>query len=137
MTLNNTTARAREALFAIGLALLLSHELDAVKHAEWQVLPLLRWLDDATSYIVFVLAHVPLFAVMLWALAHRSPAVRRNTRTGLAAFMVIHAGLHWAFHEDPHYHFSGWLAHGLVGGAAVFGALYLAAVVAARPSSSA
>lgn len=137
MTFDNAPARAREALFAIGLALLLSHELDAVKHAEWQVLPLMRWLDDATGYIVFVLAHVPLFAVMLWALAHSNPAVRRNTRIGLAAFMVVHAGLHWAFHADPHYHFAGWLSHGLVGGAAVFSALYLAAVLAARPSSKA
>lgn len=137
MTLNVAATRMREPLFAVGLALLLSHELDAVKHAEWQVLPLLRWLDDASGYIVFVLAHVPLFTVMLWALAHRSPAVRHNTRIGLAAFMVVHAGLHWAFHADPHYHFSGGLAHGLVGGAAIFGALYLAAALAARPSRSA
>lgn len=137
MTIDNAPVRAREVLFAIGLALLLSHELDAVQHAEWQVLPLLHRLDDAAGYVVFVLAHVPLFALMLWALAHRSPAVRRNTRSGLASFMVIHGGLHWAFHEDPHYHFDGWLAHGLVGGAAVFGALYLAAGLGARPSSSA
>ena len=137
MTPDTAATRAREPLFATGLALLLSHELDAVKHAEWQVLPLLRWLDDASGYPVFVLAHVPLFAVMLWALAHGSSAVRRNTRIGLAVFMVIHAGLHWAFHEDPHYHFAGWLSHGLVGGAAIFGALYLAAVLAARPSSRA
>lgn len=137
MTIHHASARTREALFIIGLALLLSHELDAVKHAEWQVLPLLRWLDDATGYVVFVLAHVPLFALMLWALSHQSAAVRRNTRLGLAAFMVIHAALHWAFHDDAAYHFEGWLSHGLVGGAAVFGALYLAAMVTARPSGSA
>lgn len=71
MTTSNAPSRASEALFAIGLALLLSHELDAVRQAEWQVLPLLRWLDDATGYLVFVMAHVPLFALILWPLAHR------------------------------------------------------------------
>lgn len=125
MSLQDPAGSRANMLFHVGLAMLLCHELDAVMHAEWRVLPVTSWLPDDAGYVVFVLAHLPLFALLTWALTHPSGGVRNGTRLGLSAFMVVHAGLHLAFHGHAEYHFAGWLSHGLVAGAAAAGAVYL------------
>ena len=55
------------ALYYLGLAFLFTHELDAVTHAEWRLLPALRLLPDATASPLFVSLHVLLFfAIIDW-----------------------------------------------------------------------
>lgn len=107
-----------------GFSLLICHELDAVLHAEWQVLPVTRFLPEAVAYPVFVLMHVPLFVLLFFGVAATSARVRQYTKVGVSAFLVVHAGLHALFQAHPNYHFDGWLSNGLIGGAALCGALY-------------
>ena len=49
----------RTQLYYLGIAHLLTHEMDAVKHAEWRLLFGLRALGDAVAYPIFLLLHVP------------------------------------------------------------------------------
>lgn len=107
-----------------GFSLLICHELDAVLHAEWQVLPVASLLPEAVAYPVFVLMHVPLFVLLFFGVAATSPRVRHYTKVGVSAFLIVHAGLHALFQGHPNYHFAGWLSNGLIGGAALCGALY-------------
>lgn len=76
------------------LSLLLGHELDAVTQAEWRLLPGLRLLSDDDGRRAFVALHLPLFAVLVWALFLSSATVQRRSRLGLALFMMVHVGLH-------------------------------------------
>lgn len=137
-------SRAAEAVFFTGFAVLICHELDAVLHHEWRVLPLVRMLPDAVGYVVFVLAHVPLFVALMLMLTSGSARLRIGTRIGIDAFLLLHAVLHVLFRNHVHYDFAGWLSNGLIFGGAAVGALHLvllrwpiAAVPGSRPGRAA
>lgn len=118
-------AARREWVFLAGFSLLLTHELDAVARSEWRVLPLLEWLPDDTGFVVFVVLHVPLFAVLLWLVGHVDLQVRRRWQRIVAAFLVLHAGLHLVFSGHAHYDFHAALSRSLIFGGGAFGALFL------------
>nr|WP_260456143.1 DUF6713 family protein [Enterococcus gilvus] len=42
-------------LFALELALLLTHEMDAIRHKEWRMFVFLKDLPEQTAYWVFTL----------------------------------------------------------------------------------
>ncbi len=109
----------------VGLALLLTHELDAVKNQEWLVLPLISWLDSAMAYEVFLWLHVPIYFLILALLATSSQKVRSLTATMIAAFLVLHAGLHSFFSDHKYYQFNSVSSDVLIYAGALFGLLYL------------
>jgi len=47
------------------------------------------------------------------------------TRTGIAAFLVLHGFLHLLFKSHPAYEFTGMLSNTLIFGGSVLGILYL------------
>lgn len=114
-----------EAVFCLGLALLLTHELDAVRAREWRLLPGLRSLPDARGRSAFILVHAPLFAVLFWLVAHPDAAVRVRTQAATDVFLVVHVGLHRAFASHPEYDFHGLASRGLILGAGLVGAVHL------------
>jgi hypothetical protein len=114
-----------EFIFHALLALLFTHELDAVTQSEWRLLYVLRSMDDAIARNWFVAIHVPLFAVVIWLAFHQNKSVREKARCGLAAFSVVHALLHYRLRSDPLSAFDSPLSIALIGGAALFGAAYL------------
>lgn len=93
-------------LFYLAFATLLTHELDAVHKHEWRLLFVLRVMPDASARRAFVLIHVPLFAVLLWLIAHPAQDTRFWTMVGLDVFMMVHAGLHWRLSGHPKYEFN-------------------------------
>lgn len=92
------------ALLWTTIALLVAHELDAVRAREWRVLPLTAFLPDPTGRIVFIWAHVPLTLLLLWiaGLAPDHPAA-----LALAGFAILHLGLHLAYRRHPAHDFHG------------------------------
>ena len=112
-------------LFLVGVSLLFTHELDAMTHSEWRVLPLTSWLGPETGRVVFVALHVPLFALVLGWLTSQLPERVIKAQFWVSVFLVVHAGLHVAFSGQPHYTFAGMLSNTLIFGAAVCGAGYL------------
>lgn len=123
-----------DALFSLGLSLLLAHELDAVRAGEWRLLPVLRSLPDARGRDAFILLHVPLVAALIWLAAHLSSDLRFWFQAAVDAFLVIHVALHRAFALHPGYDFHGALSRGLILGAGAAGALH--AALLARVSGS-
>ena len=86
------------------IALLIAHELDAVRAREWRVLPLTAFLPDLTGRAVFIWAHVPLTILMIWIaqLSADHPAA-----LALAGFAVLHLGLHLAYRRHSEHDFHG------------------------------
>lgn len=113
------------AVFYIALALLLTHELDAMTHHEWRLLPGLASLSDDTGRLVFVLGHVPLFAIVVGFVASLNPRIRRRARLAVAVFVAVHAGLHQAFTGHPDYGFVAASSQLLIFGAGALGLVYL------------
>ncbi|MEM6810446.1 MAG: DUF6713 family protein [Pseudomonadota bacterium] len=126
----------KNAIFYLGLALLFTHELDAMPNHEWRVLPLLRLLEDSVGQFVFVIAHVPLFAIIIGLVASLNMRRRRNSRTVVSAFLVAHTLLHWLFSDHPHYHFDSILSSVLIVGAGLCGAVFLVLEWAGEDSNS-
>lgn len=119
-----------DALFALGLSLLLAHELDAMRAREWRLLPVLRRLSDERGRDGFILLHVPLVAVLVWLAAHPSPGVRSGFQAAADVFFVVHVALHRAFVRHPDYDFHGPISRGLILGAGAVGAVHLALLAA-------
>lgn len=115
----------KDVAFYLGLGSLFTHELDAVPNHEWRSLPLLHGLPDDTAMVVFVAAHVPLFAVLIALVASARPRTRTLSRLGIALFLVIHGVPHALSIGQPHYEFSSTLSNMLIFGGSAFGAVYL------------
>ncbi len=115
----------KDRVFNWGVGFLFTHELDAVLNHEWRVLPLTSWLPEDIGQIVFIIAHLPLFAVLLGLIASENPATRNRTKFWVSAFLVLHAVLHALFMVHAQYEFDSWLSSMLIGGGAVCGGWYL------------
>jgi len=113
------------ATYYLAISFLIAHELDAVTHSEWQLLFVLRDLQEATAVHIFALVHIPLVFATLWFSHHANASLRDRTKLGVSIFLVVHAGLHFALSGTPEYDFHGLLSRGLILGSALFGALYV------------
>jgi hypothetical protein len=113
------------AFYYLGLACLFTHELDAVTHAEWRLLFFLREMPGPEAESSFVSLHVPLFFLILWLSHHRDKRVRGYTRSIVAAFLGLHAVLHFINSSSPVSDFQGPLSIALIVSAGVSGIAYL------------
>jgi hypothetical protein len=111
-------------LFTLGLALLFSHELDAVRQHEWRLLFVLRHMPEDTAAQAFIAIHVPFFFLILLAVG-ASGEVGFWSRAVISAFLVVHAGLHWSLRDRPKCNFNSGLSRGLIYGAAFVGVLHI------------
>ncbi len=109
--------------FFIGLSLIFTHELDAVRQREWRIFPGLALLDDDAGFQVFTALHVPLFLALLWGLF--GGGLNEGLATGLSAFFIVHVGLHLLALRHPENRFTSALSWALIGGAGLCGALDL------------
>lgn len=123
--------RALDILFYLGFALLVCHELDAVAQAEWRILPVLENMGEEQAYQVFVVLHIPLFAILMWLTASRSRRIQLTTQLIIDVFMVAHAGLHLLFVSNDQYSFHSTLSETLIFGAGVVGFIHMSLTLAA------
>ena len=115
----------KDTLLYLGVGLLFTHELDAMRNQEWLVLPLTAWLPDDYAESVFVLAHIPLFAIVVAGLASLNTKIRKNTRIGFSLFLVVHGVLHMVFMTHQHYEFESLTSKLLIFGGALCGLIHL------------
>lgn len=120
----------RDLVFFAGFAVLACHELDAVAQSEWKLLPVLNTLPDETAYSVFVIAHIPIFAALMWLAGHSSVIVRRRAQLGIDAFLVVHAGMHALMSGHSLYLFHSPLSSFLIYGGALVGLAHIGMLVA-------
>ena len=86
-------------IFIVFIAFFLTHELDAMQRCEWRILPVLSRLPEPLAARIFIWAHIPLFAFILWDFVNGSNA--SLFRNALAGFGVVHVALHWLFQRHP------------------------------------
>lgn len=105
--------------FYLGFSCILLHEMDAIRCKEWRIFPLTYFLNDKVGYIVFLLAHLPLYYFLMISLNNQS------VQYGLNIFFIIHLGLHLLFLKHPKNEFRDWISWLPIIGAALFGSLGL------------
>jgi hypothetical protein len=112
-------------LFYFSLALLCTHEIDAVAHSEWQLLPILSQMPDEVGFFWFVVLHIPLFTLIFWLTTHTSPIVARRSRFYLSALLLVHGVIHFLLSGHADYTFAPPIETITVYGAAVAGLAYM------------
>lgn len=55
-------------IFAINISLLFIHEMEAIRYKEWRMFIILKDMDDNKAYQIFLLAHIPLYVLILFIL---------------------------------------------------------------------
>jgi len=97
--------------------------MDAVRCKEWRIFPLVALLDDKTGFQVFMLAHIPLFYLLLWGLMDQeNPS---SLILGLNYFFILHLLAHLLFLRHPKNEFKDWMSWLWIIGAALFGGIDL------------
>jgi hypothetical protein len=116
--------------FYLGLAFILTHEMDAIRMREWELFPGFGLLSEENAYRLFTLLHVPLYLWLFWLL-FLSPGQPLNLAVVVVLdwFFIVHFLLHILFIPHPHYRFKNWFSWLLIGGCGLCGALDLLYVV--------
>ena len=113
-----------ERIFSLGVALLATHELDAMTHREWELL--LPFLSSDFGRLVFVLLHIPIFYMLFYFQGHRDARKQCRFRVLLSAFLIIHGLAHLIFSQiHDRYTFSPPIETITVYGGAICGMVYL------------
>jgi hypothetical protein len=107
------------------LGTLFTHELDAMTHHEWRILPLTSWLPDDIGMLVFLLFHIPLFATVTALIASENKTISRRSKIGFSMFLVIHGVLHSVFMSNTAYEFLSASSTILIFGGAGLGIIHL------------
>jgi len=110
--------------FFVGLAFILTHEMDAIRAREWRIFPFTAWLEDKTGYLVFTALHVPLYLLLFWGL-YSASGPNRGLILGLDLFFIVHVFLHLLFLRHPKNGFASAFSWALILGAGVAGLLDL------------
>lgn len=114
--------------YYLGISTLFTHELDAVMRTEWRLLYILKDMSDQSAYPIFVALHVPAFFLFFWLGHHPIHRVQSTFRLIAAAFLVVHAGVHFYNANSPQNYFEGPLSNILIYAAAVCGLVYIVLV---------
>ena len=88
-------------------------------------MPLTSWLSNESGQKIFLLAHIPLFAVLAALIASSNETIRNRTQVVISAFLAIHGVLHVAFMSQQQYKFESIESNLLIFGGAVCGAIFL------------
>lgn len=99
------------------------HEMDAMTHAEWRLLPILSDLPSEQARQLFLWLHIPLFAGMIWALFFAN--WKRVAARIVCAALIIHAAAHFLLSGHELYTFTAPIETITVYGAAAISAGYL------------
>jgi len=107
----------------ITVSLLAVHEMDAMTHAEWRLLPGLSALDDATGRDTFLVLHIPLYIGLFWALFYAS--WKQRAGQVFAAAVIVHAIAHFLLSGHQLYTFVAPIETIAVYGAALSALIHL------------
>lgn len=113
----------RNVALVLALSLFLVHEIDAMTHHEWRMLPILGSLNDEVARQVFVLLHIPIFFGVIWALFLAS--FKTIAAKIFCALLIIHGLAHFILSGHELYSFIPPIETITVYGAALSGIVYL------------
>ncbi len=118
-----------DILFYLGVALLFTHELDAIHRHEWRMFPLIGRLRENAAYITFTVLHIPLFMLPLWLLDHPSTGVRFWSQVSMDGFFMVHSGLHVLLRNHDQNQFNTVFSRTIIVANALVGLLHLVLLV--------
>lgn len=80
-------------------ALLLIHEMDAIRLREWKLFILLRDMKDETAYRIFTILHLPLYMLILYMVFYGNATASALWKGIIDLFLIGHGILHFGFRK--------------------------------------
>lgn len=108
-------------LFALELALLLTHEMDAVGQKEWKLFIFLKDLPQQAAYWVFTLPHIVLYALVLFFLLLKCTIIFYV----VDLFLICHLLLHFFFRKHPENQLTGFWSKLIINSAGIIAGIHL------------
>ena len=118
-----------DLLFYINLALLITHELDAIQCHEWRMFPFIWRLNDESAYRVFILLHVPLLALIFWLISRPDVHLNFWFQVSLDVFFMLHFCLHKLLQNHDKNGFTTSFSRAIIFLVAFFGLIHLVALI--------
>ena len=112
-------------IFALELALLLTHEMDAVRRKEWKMFTVLKNMADEKAYQIFLLLHIPLYLVLLLFLS--SPFLYMGYYM-IDIFLMAHMLVHFKFRKHPANKLNRAISKGIINSAGLLAAVHFIAI---------
>ena len=109
-------------LFSMILALLFTHEMDAVRNKEWRMFIGLKDLPEETAYRLFLLLHIPLYTAVLLVLINGTETIGFYL---VDLFMIFHAITHYLFRNHPNNRLTNRLSQGIINAAGALALIHL------------
>lgn len=116
---------SQHVFFFVGLSLILTHEMDAIRLKEWKMFVFLSAMTEARAYLIFTAIHIPLYILLFWGLFMTSASIKSNLVVGLDTFFAIHTLLHLLFLKHPDNQFTSMFSWIVIAGAGIAGILDL------------
>ncbi len=86
-------------LFTINLSLLILHEMDAIRAKEWKMFIVLKDMKEKTAYLIFALAHLPLYIWVILLIPRLVMGECIALYLGVNLFLVFHTIIHFLFRK--------------------------------------
>jgi len=118
-----------DILFYLGIALLFTHELDAIQNHEWRILPILRKLEDKVAYYWFTILHIPVFFILLLLMCYQSKIIRFWFQISMDVFFILHMVLHKLLNTNKKCGFNGYFSKTIILIMGMVGIIHLSILV--------
>ena len=118
-----------DLIFYLGLALLLIHEIDAIRCQEWRMMVILKNMENKKAYQIFTLFHIPVLILIFWFLGQPNMVVRFWFQIIVDSFLIIHKLLHLLFRNHKENSFTSGFSKGIINGMAIVGLVHLVLIL--------
>lgn len=115
-----------QMIFSINFALLLLHEMDAIRAKEWKMFAILKNMEDERAFNIFTIMHLPLYTVLLYSFVSHQVL----SFVIIDVFLIFHSIAHLFFEKHQNNNFKNLYSRliiypmGLLGLLHLFGLIY-------------
>jgi hypothetical protein len=119
-------ASVSAALFVFNCALLLLHEMDAIRAKEWKMFAVLKSMREETAYIVFASIHFPLYLLLTFIMAQAiNSSLAPAYYIVMNLLLIAHTGTHFFFRRHSANGFTSFYSNALIYAMGIFALLHL------------
>jgi len=112
-------------LFVLVFALLLIHEMDAVRAKEWKMFIILKDLPDKKAYVIFTVIHIPLYFAAIFMITQAGTPTVLILQYAIDIFLVCHAVIHYCFKRHPENRFTSAFSKAMIYSAGVLAIVHM------------
>ena len=108
-------------IFSINFALLLLHEMDAIRAKEWKMFITLKDMEDERAFKIFTILHLPLYALLFYSFVSH----QLLSYIIIDLFFIFHSIAHLFFEKHQHNNFKNLFSRLLIYPMGLLGVIHL------------